>query len=885
MAERRIAVVPHTHWDREWYEPFQRFRFALVEMLDELLDLLESDPSFTHFLLDGQVAVIDDYLAIRPENEGRLRALTATDRLSIGPWYVLMDEFLVSAETIVRDLQMGIERGSDFGGIMEVGYLPDMFGHVAQMPQILAQAGFVDAVVWRGVPSTIEHTGFEWVAPDGSSVRAEYLPLGYGNGAVLSEDAKDLLVRVRDQEAELEGFLLGDLLLMNGSDHLRAQRSLGRVLTEVNELQDDLHLEISSLPAYLRTAPRHELARWVGELRSGARANLLMGVASNRVDVKRAVARAERTLERRAEPLAALFLPESSYPERFFNLAWRQMVLNAAHDSVCACSVDEVVDQVLVRAAEARQIGEGIIERSTKSLASSMARAGIYLLNPVARSRSGLFEAVILGDELDERRVQVLSERLGLPGSIVLDSTTVKTVLAMLQSPKIDDDAWVQGAVISDEEDGVHLTVTIGPDENPEVDLVAAKAELSTALNARPEAPVFVQLDQPRTRRILARAQDVPGFGWRAFEPVELVHPAEARDDGSVVLDNGLVRVEVDPANGSFSLDGVAGFGRLVDGGDLGDSYNYSPPANDSVVDQPIAVSVTLLERGPVRASAAITAIYLWPDHVDGGSQRRLGQHEVTVTTTICVLADDALVRVETSFVNPARDHRVRVHHPLGEHAQASRAECAFTIVERGLEAEGRPEELGLPTFPSRRFVQAGRLTVIHEGLHEYELVDLDESGARTLAMTVLRSTGMLSRLGMTSRPMPAGPLTPVPGLQLVGQEITARYALGLGVVDPYAAADDVLVPLEVVVSLGGGSRGTAGSALEVSGAEVSSVTRRNGHLEVRLFNPTDRACSVRLPGRAGWSVDLRGRPLLPFEGELSLRAQQFATLRFSTEP
>ncbi len=395
----------------------------------------------------------------------------------------------------------------------------------------------------------------------------------------------------------------------------------------------------------------------------------------------------------------------------------------------------------------------------------------------------------------------------------------------------------------------------------------------------------MVQLDQPRTRRILARANDVPGFGWRAFEPAELVHAAVASDDGPVVLDNGLVRVEVDPVNGSFSLNGLAGFGRLVDVGDLGDSYNYSSPAHDTVVDQPIAVSVALLEKGPVRASAEITAIYLWPDHVDGRSQRRLGEHEVTVTTTICVLADDALVRIKTSFVNPARDHRVRLHLPLGAHAQASRAECAFTIVERGLEAEGRPEELGLPTFPSRRFVQAGQLTVIHEGLHEYELVDLDESGAHTLALTLLRSTGMLSRLGMTNRPMPAGPLTPVPGLQLVGHPITARYALGLGVLDPYAAADDVLVPLEVVVSLGGGNRGTVGSALEVTGAEISSVTRRNGHLEVRLFNPSDRASTVSLPGRAGWSVDLRGRPLLPFEGELTLRPQQFATLRFSAEP
>ncbi|MGA2521624.1 MAG: hypothetical protein ABSG81_12510, partial [Acidimicrobiales bacterium] len=135
----QVAIVPHTHWDREWYEPFQTFRLKLVKMLDGLLSLLESDPSYARVLLDGQMAVVDDYLAIRPENEGRIRALAAAGRLSMGPWYILMDEFLVSGETIVRDLQMGMLRGSAFGTTMEVGYLPDMFGHVTQMPQILRQ--------------------------------------------------------------------------------------------------------------------------------------------------------------------------------------------------------------------------------------------------------------------------------------------------------------------------------------------------------------------------------------------------------------------------------------------------------------------------------------------------------------------------------------------------------------------------------------------------------------------------------------------------------------------------------------------------------------------------------------------------------------------------
>src|SRR3954469_5231748 len=193
---RDVAVVPHTHWDREWYEAYQTFRLKLVDLVDDLLPLLERDPAFAHFMLDGQMAVVDDYLEVRPENEDRIRHLAQSGRLGMGPWYILMDEFLVSGETMVRDLQLGFEKAAAFGGAMEVGYLPDMFGHVAQMPQLLAQFGFEHAVVWRGVPSALDREAFLWRAPDGSEVRAEYLADGYGNGAVLPSDAKELVARI-----------------------------------------------------------------------------------------------------------------------------------------------------------------------------------------------------------------------------------------------------------------------------------------------------------------------------------------------------------------------------------------------------------------------------------------------------------------------------------------------------------------------------------------------------------------------------------------------------------------------------------------------------------------------------------------------------------------
>ncbi len=895
MATRNVAVVPHTHWDREWYESFEIFRLKLVDTLDALVELLESDPSYGWFLMDGQMAAIDDYLEIRPEAAGRVRELAATGRLTVGPWYVLMDEFLVSGETMVRNLQLGMARAAEFGGAMEIGYLPDMFGHIAQMPQLLASAGFSHAVVWRGVPSAIERSAFWWEAPDGSRVRAEYLLTGYGNAATLPEDAGALVQRTAAYERQWSSFLAGDLLYMNGSDHLPAQPHLGRLVAEANAMQEDLSFSITSLPRYLEGAPTEGLPTWRGELRSGYRANMLMGVTSNRVDVKRAGAVTEVALERRAEPYSALFGAPGTWPARLLDLAWLGVIRNAAHDSICACSVDAVVDAVLERFAESRRVAEGLADRALATLAESMASPGPVVVNPSPRTRSGIVELLVSGAPIDGACEQVLSSRASLPGTLTLDASSVASVLGLLQGTRITDDAWIHGVDVDEDDGGIDVTVQVGTEERAGIALDALKENLAARLGARPDAVVRIHLDQPPIRQVVARVSDVPGLGWASYSPAPLAHPVRARilgvgeadgPPGAAVLSNGLVEVVVDPSDGTFAIDGHGGLGRLVDGGDLGDSYNYSPPREDSIVDKPEAVRISLGEEGPVRAGAVVLADYRWPESADAHTSTRHGEVLVTVRTEIELQADEESVRVTTSFTNPSRDHRLRVHFPLPSPASGSTSGSAFGAVTRGLVAEGRPDELGLPTFPARDFVTAGGMTVAHPGVHEHELVDLEPAGesARTLAMTLLRSTGMLSRVGMTYRPVPAGPLTPVEGLQLVGEPIETTYLLALGPVNPWALAEDAAVPLESVSALGGGSRPARGSALELTGAQLSSLRLSDGLIEVRVFNPDDEPTTVRIGG-SGWLVDLRGRPIEPFDSEFALGGHKIATARLSDRP
>jgi len=854
MSRRRVHIVPHTHWDREWYSPFQTFRLRLVDLLDDLLPSLDADPSFVHFLLDGQMAVVDDYLAVRPAAEATLRRLATSGRLATGPWYILMDEFLVSGETIVRNLEMGLDRAASFGGAMPVGYLPDMFGHIAQMPQLLRQFGFEHTVVWRGVPSSVDRTGFWWSAPDGSTVRAEYLVQGYGNGAYLPDDAKSLVGAIRDFATDWGDTLTGPILWMNGTDHLVPQLRLGRLVAEANDLQDDYELVVTSLADHVQRAATDNLPSWSGELRSGARANVLMGVTSNRVDVRQAAARAERALDQ-AETLAALHQPPERWPAALLREAWLHVVRNSAHDSICACSVDEVCDAVLTRYAEAARIGEGLAERAAAALGASLRGDDPVVVNPTHRARSGLVELVVPGSGPREG-AQLLNERPAERVLAELDLATMASVVVReLKHNRRIDAIWLEAADTGEElwraerhHDGSMLEE-------------GTRAGLD-AIAASHDGVVRVCVRTQPTQKLLVRVHDVPGYGWQQWRPAPLdVAPVIVDGD---TLSNGVVTVAV-AEDGTWTIDGRAGFGRLVHGGDVGDTYNWCPPDDDVEIDRPAHVDVVTEEVGPLRGRLRVTSTFRWPARHGGPLV------DVDVVTVLELRAGERLVRVTTAWDNRCRDQRVRVWFPLDEPVDRSRAECAFTVVERGLEAEGGPTELGLPTFPSKRFVQAGDLTVAHDGVIEYELVDVRDGGAHALALTLARCTGLLSQGPMPTRPLPAGPIVPAEGAQLQ-QPVRATYGIAVGDADPYALADDLLTPLYLTKGSGDGQ------VLRVEGAEVSSLRRVAGRLELRVYNPYDEAATVVLDGRSGWLTDLRGRALEPFNGSFDLSPHRIAT-------
>ncbi|MGH2636754.1 MAG: hypothetical protein ACRDHU_11505 [Actinomycetota bacterium] len=390
MRPSRITLVPHTHWDREWYEPFDVFLGRLVSMMDTLLDL--GNRGFPHFHLDGQTAMVDDYLAVRPEREPDVRRLASEGRLSLGPWVTQMDEFLTSGESHVRNLEMGLARARELATATEIGYLPDQFGHIGQMPQILRQAGIERAVVWRGVPRAVDRSAFWWEAPDGSGVTTEYLAFGYSLGHDLRryEDAASLADALRRKVDQVAPFLAGDRMLITvGSDHAGPDASLPERLAAAEPLLDGMSARVGSLLDHLDRDDPADLPVWRGELRSSARAHLLPNVYSARIDQKRERGRVEALIERYAEPLAAL-VPGFAWPAKRLERAWTLLLWNGAHDSACGCSHDRVARDVDARNVEADAIGASIADEALRALGRRLHDAGVLRFNPSPFERDGI---------------------------------------------------------------------------------------------------------------------------------------------------------------------------------------------------------------------------------------------------------------------------------------------------------------------------------------------------------------------------------------------------------------------------------------------------------------------------------------------------------------
>ncbi|TMF74915.1 MAG: phosphatase PAP2 family protein [Chloroflexi bacterium] len=770
----RAFVIPHTHWDREWYERFEGYRARLVPMVSRLLDILERDAEFRSFTFDGQTIAIQDYLEKRPADRPRVEALVKAERLFIGPWHVLADLLLVSGESILRNLQEGLRSAGELGRASRVAYVADPFGHPAQLPQILRAFGYDTYVFARGMGDQGESVGSEfwWEAPSGDRVRAAHLVDHYSNALSLvglpDEDPAALRRRVRAKTTRildrLTPYANGDaLLLMVGDDHVDAYARLPEAVREMRQVFRNVDARIASLEEFAAAMPplEHEVN---GEIVSGRYRPILRGVNSTRVWIKQENVACERLLLEWCEPLDALTGGRSRDELR---ILWRMLLQNHPHDSICGCSIDAVHD-------------------------IDMAPRFAFV-----RERGGA-----LADKL-------LSELAG-PGDA-----------PMIWNPL----PWSRDAVVS--------------------------------VDGRPT-------------RVHA--------GGLGLSPLAAAESAAVSVDGDSAIENGLLRVEVAPDGSFVIVDKATGErggrqNRLISEGDRGDEYTYSyagPTVGSEGASGTRAASVA-----GDRATATVDLVLRLPARLrDDRLARSPELVDCPVRIEVSLDAGERRVDVRLEVDNRASDQRLRVLCETGTRALTHQSGAAFAFLERSNRFGLRPRWIEPPTAEACLHDFVGvmgatkGLAVGVDGLREYSV--LHDGG--TIAITLLRAVGFLSRGDLPERRGHAGPELATPSAQSIGKRAYRYTVVPLDDrTDLARAARQIREWLSPPLPLlGDGHSQCFVSFIDPATPLVLSALRAgpDGGLVLRLANPRREEASGALRFdraiRASRPVDLR-------EGELGL--------------
>ena len=898
---RRVHYVLSTHWDREWYQTFQDFRYRLVQLLDRVLEGWRSGTLQGPFQTDGQAIVLDDYLEIRPERQAEIEQRAREGRLVIGPWYVMPDEFLVSGESLVRNLRLGRDTARKFGGIpSHAGFLCDMFGHNSQMPQIFSGFGIDGAFVWRGV-NQFQPRHFTWRSPDGSQIPAYRFPWnGYCTYAVAVRAANQALFRPTAEQiaTRLESHLqdeaqqtaVAPILAFDGGDHMEwDQAAYGVLAQRFGDPADAFDILHSSLDAYLdELKPENGkiIPMIEGELREPGLESgmvdqqwLIPGVTSSRVWIKQANAACESLLCQWAEPFSALAQRAGADgdPSGFLNAAWKWLVSNHPHDSMCGCSIDAVHEDMRYRFAQAEGIANRLALASTRTLAASVAapleegELRVAIFNPLPRPYQGVADLTL--DTLpDWPASHNMTAFEMLPSFRIYDAQGLEIPYQRLgQTPnrtrtRTYDVTFPRNHQVNE----VHVAL---PVEIPPLGY--------TTLTVRPE-----RVGGP------TRYTQAPGL---------------AASEHSI--ENEFLAAQVEP-NGTLTVtDKRSGqdYSRLLtfeDQADIGDGWNHGPATGDQAFTSTASrAAVSVAHAGAQLATLRVRTVFELPAEFDFSLMKRSDPLEpLVLDSTLTLRAGSAVLEIETTVYNTVRDHRLRVLFPSGAaQAQTYFADTPFDVVERpiALRADNyRYREPEVETKPQQSWfaVQAGErgLAVISSGLLESAVLDLPD---RPLALTLLRAT----RRTVNTDGEPLG--------QLQGA-LKFRYWIA-----PLAGAVDPALLCELGQRLAGGLRvlqlSTEDVAQHRTAVELpvdagfvrlegqvvlTSLRQISGGLELRCFNPNPTNQRARLDLR-GWPANLpaprsatpvnfesqaRGTPEPLVEGQIAfaLGPKQIVTLR-----
>ncbi|HEY0827923.1 MAG TPA: glycoside hydrolase family 38 C-terminal domain-containing protein [Bacilli bacterium] len=747
----KMYVISHTHWDREWYQDFQTYRNRLVGLIDELLDHMETDPNYKYFMMDGQTIVIDDYLEIRPENRERLLGLIQQGRVKVGPWYVMPDEFLVSGESLIRNLLKGC-RSSRAWGVepMKSGYVTDVFGHNSQFPQILKGFGIDNAVLFRGFYGDGDDSEIWWDAADGSRVLGLKLDedRSYGDfyfflrwpfvDRNFNYEREELIERAKAMiDYKSKRATTNIIMGLDGVDHIEIEPQLPWMLKTLNEAGLEVEFIHTHLEHYLGDLRSKvgELQVYQGEQRSpgfnGLNNWVLANVLSSRIHLKQKNHHCETLLEKWAEPWGVFASLEGrSYPKQYLSKAWEFLIQNHPHDSICGCSIDQVHQDMIYRFDQSRliselMIGEQLVYISNHlDLSQHEGNHVITVFNPVQSEINGVIEVEFALPAMSDAAVTMF--QYGGTSFRIYDAMGNEIPYQLMEVRKNSSQMW-----------------------RPYRDIPHERKVDRYAIALHAQVPAFGYVS------FIMRKLDMIEVGDGEYSRTRMSTPV--RYPGSMQVnthtwDNGRIRVQAQ-RNGTIDFEDLKtgmkfqGLLLLEDEADIGEGWNHVSPVTNEVFNSFGAnADISVVYDGPLQTRIRIRNSISVPNAIQAGETRR-GESfiDLLVTTYLDIRKEDPVIRCHTVINNNARDHRLRLLFPSGLNADHYHTSTPFDLVERNIMPPDYSKymEKDRNVVPHNGIITvddgSNGLAIYSKGLYE-AIVRSDEP--RTIAMTLYRSTG-----------------------------------------------------------------------------------------------------------------------------------------------
>lgn len=708
-----------THWDREWYQPFEEFRLRLIKVFDEVLHELEVG-NMSSFYFDGQTIALEDYLNIYPEKEELIKKLIKAKKLFIGPWYALADEFLVSGESLLRNLLIGFNQSKKFGCEDFTGYLPDTFGHVYYIPMLLNSFGINSTILWRGTGKL--KSEFKWTSKDGSSVLALNLIEGYFIDILNADiDIKKKITLLKKIMSKIKKMSVSDVnLLPLGGDHLGPVKNLNNQLLQINSALKYHQIKDSSIFEYLEKIKQNDLnlKSIKTELRDNARSNLLSGVFSTRLYLKKQNMITEWKLRKLAEPLSA-FLQEN-LSKNILDYAWKTLIKNHPHDSICGCSTDAVHREMMTRYEKVNQISDGLINRAVYSYAKNSGKNELVIFNASNYSYNGVIEIEVEKEYESKFKGQYLNSTKKFPVEILLDTS---------RPPYREDiKEYVKKLIYAEN----MLSVSFKTLKSAKIK--EFKDEISITQSSIDNDKVFLSINNDGTLNITDKETG------KIYKNIHC----------------------------------------LQNKADIGDTYNFCPIKEDKGIFHKF-VKTEIVEKGTLRSTLKIIYSLDIPEKSDFSNKARsknLITHSFYVYVSLSRNSKRLDFKIE--FENKSENHLLQLVFNTGSKVKSTISEEGFGLIKREFNPDydikdfmpaKRPDELKTNTAPMQRFVWANGLGLIAEGLTEYEVC------GNNLSLTLLRAVGILSQGPMDTRSVAAGPPIETPEAQCLGKH-SFRYAL-----------------------------------------------------------------------------------------------------------